>query len=67
MSGIPVVLTNNGVPVSPNDIGTPVTIVSSTANVVSDGDVREISVTGTYTDTVTFTVEDGVITEIALS
>jgi len=68
VSGLPVVLTDNGLSgVTPNNIGLPVTIVSDTANVVSNGDAREITVTGTYTDTVTFTVAGGVITEIALS
>jgi len=67
VSGIPVVLTDNGTPVTPNNIGLPVTIVSDTANVVSNGDTRAITVSGTYTDTVTFTVAGGAITEIALS
>lgn len=65
--GIPVSLTNNGVPVSPTDGGTPVTIVSSDANVVFNGDERQITVSGSYVDTVTLTVADGLITEIVLS
>lgn len=67
VSGLPVVLTDNGTPVTPNNIGLPVTIVSDTANVVSDGDARQIAVSGTYTNTVTFTVSGGAITEIVLS
>ena len=78
--GIPVSLTNNGVPVSPTDGGIVAilllhrvlrilvhAIVSSDANVVFNGDERQITVSGSYVDTVTFTVADGLITEIVLS
>lgn len=35
--------------------------------VVEDGQALEVPVTGTYTDTATVTVEDGVVTAIVLS
>ena len=67
-SGIPVVLTDGAVPITPTSRGVPVTIVGGTTiAAVSNGAALEIPVTGTYTDTVTFTVEDGQITAIALS
>lgn len=45
----------------------PPTGLPETQTIVNDGDALEIAVTGTYTDTVTFTVEGGVITAIVLS
>lgn len=65
----PVVLTNNGAPVTPvHGYGEPVTIVGGdTFAVVQDAQASQIAVTGTYVDTVTFTVAGGVITAIVLS
>ena len=39
----------------------------ATQAIVNNGDALEIAVTGSYTDTVTFTVVDGVITAVVLS
>jgi len=69
VKGRPVVLTDNGAPVTPvNGYGEPVTIVGGdTFAVVQDAQASQIDVTGTYVDTVTFTVAGGVITAIVLS
>ena len=40
---------------------------AGTVAMIDDGDVLTVPVTGTYTDTATVTVADGVITNIALS
>lgn len=63
MNGIPVTITNLGSPVTPGALGAPVTLVGGTAVAVYDGQVIEIDVDGEPKE-VTFTVADGVITEI---
>lgn len=45
----------------------PIPNLPETAAVVYDGDIKEIAVTGEYTDSVQFTVVDGVISAIVLS
>ncbi len=68
VTGIPVVLVPNGMPVTPaTKFGMPVTIVGGNVVVLTSGQALEVPVTGTYTDTATVTVEDGVITGIVLS
>ena len=69
VSARPVVITNIGAPVTPvRKLAEPVTIVASgDFAVVEDGQSAQIAVTGSYTNTVTFTVVAGQITEIALS
>lgn len=63
-SGFPVTITNAGVPVTPTAAGVPVTLVGGTAVAVTDQQVVTMKVDGTDKD-VTFTIVDGVITEIA--
>lgn len=43
------------------------TSIPATSAVVANGEAVQVPVTGTYVDTVTFTVSDGAITGIALS
>lgn len=61
--GFPVTITNAGAPVTPGAMGAPVTLVGGTAAAVSNGQTLQIDVDGSPAD-VTFTVEDGAITEI---
>lgn len=63
-SGIPVTITNAGAPVTATASGVPVTLVGGSAVAVVDQQVITMKVDGTDKD-VTFTVVDGVITEIA--
>lgn len=63
MSGIPVVITNAGAPVTPAVMGVPVTLVGGTAAAVSSGQTLSMDVDGVAKD-VTFTVINGEITEI---
>lgn len=63
-SGIPVVITNLGTPVTPSNLGTPVTLVGGNASAVAEGQTIEgVLVDGVEKD-VTFTVVNGVVTEI---
>lgn len=67
-TALPVVLVPEGQPVTPTNRGVPVTIVGGSMAVVPDGfALTGIEPSGTYTDTVTFTVADGAITAIVLS
>lgn len=61
--GIPVTITNIGTPVTAGAMGAPVTLVGGTVVAVSNGQTITMDVDGTSKD-VTFTVADGVITEI---
>jgi hypothetical protein len=62
--GIPVTITNAGAPVTSVVGGMPVTLVGGTAAAVTTGQVVSMEVNGTPDVEVTFTVVNGVITEI---
>lgn len=63
MNGLPVTITNAGVAVTPTIGGLPVTLVGGTGAAVSDGQVVTLDIDG-VSKAATFTVVDGVITEI---
>lgn len=67
LEGLPVTVTDGGLAVTPTNEGLPVTLVGGTGVYIADGDALEVTVSGSYTDTVTFTIVDGEITEIVLS
>lgn len=62
--GIPVTITNAGAPITNTVGGAPVTLVGGTAAAVTSGQVVSMDVNGTPDVDVTFTVVNGVITEI---
>lgn len=63
MSGYPVTITNAGTPVTQTIGGMPVTLVGGVAAAVTSGQAVTLDLDGVETE-VTFTVVDGVITEI---
>lgn len=63
-SGIPVVLTNLGTPVTPAKLGVPVRLVGGNATAVANAQVINAIPVDGVPKNVTFTVVNGVITAI---